>query len=233
MPSSHHIAVTQPYFFPYLGYYQLVHHVDTFVFLDDVNFIKKGFIHRNSIRLNKRPHQFTLSVSHQSQNRHINEHLFMEDVNSIINIIGSAYSKAPNFSRVMPLVNEILGQTDRNVAKLAARSISSVFDYLAIPRNFLFSSEISKNNALKAQDRIIEVCRVLGAQRYTNPIGGMELYSREAFRAVGIHLEFIRMGNVTYEAPNYPFIPGLSIIDALMICSTDEVRALFENYDVA
>jgi hypothetical protein len=222
----------QPYLFPYLGYYQLAYHTEKLVFLDDVKFIKKGFIHRNTIRLNGQPHRFTLPIMHPSQNRHINEHLFVDDVKKIINLITTAYRKAPYFSRTMPLIADIFEQTDRNVAKLAAKSILSVFEYLGLERCFLFSSEIPKNNSLKAQDRIIDICKNLGARCYTNAIGGLKLYSREVFEDANIKLEFIQIGNVTYKAPNYPYVPGLSIIDALMICSANEILDLLGNYDV-
>lgn len=229
---SNHIAIMQPYLFPYLGYYQLVHHVETLVFLDDVNFIKKGFIHRNFIRINGQPHRFTFPVTHPSQNRYINEHFFADDGKKIINLIANAYRKAPYFSQVMPLVSDILGQTDHNVARLTARSISSVFEYLGLERCFLFSSEIPKDNSLKSQDRIIDICKTLGSRRYTNLTGGINLYSREAFKTANINLEFIKIGNVIYQAPAYPYISGLSIIDTLMICSSNEIIKLLGNYYV-
>jgi hypothetical protein len=103
---------------------------------------------------------------------------------------------------------------------------------LGLERCFLFSSEIPKNNSLKAQDRIIDICKNLGARCYTNAIGGLKLYSREVFEDANIKLEFIQIGNVTYKAPNYPYVPGLSIIDALMICSANEILDLLGNYDV-
>lgn len=229
---SQHIAIMQPYLFPYLGYYQLVKRVNTFVFLDDVNFIKRGYINRNFIRLNNKPYRFTMPIMYASQNRSINKHYFLDDQKRMIDLISNCYKKAPNFSQVMPIIADVLVQTDHNVAELAARSIEEVFNYLGLNRHFLFSSEIPKNNKLHSQDRIIEICKILGAQRYTNAIGGLNLYNREEFKLAGIELEFIRMDNLIYEASGYPFIPNLSIIDVLMICSTNEIHGLLENYDV-
>lgn len=229
---SQHVAIMQPYLFPYLGYYQLVSRVKTFVYLDDVNFIKKGYINRNYIRLNNKPYRFTLPIINASQNRSINKHYFLDYEGKMLDFISHSYKKAPNFFQVMPIITNIFTQTDRNVAKLAARSIEGVFNYLGLNRHFLFSSEIPKNNELYSQDRIIDICKILGAQRYTNAIGGLNLYNREEFKLAGIELEFIRKGNLTYKASGYPFIPNLSIIDALMICSTNEIHNLLENYDV-
>lgn len=229
---SQHIAIMQPYLFPYLGYYQLVNKVKTFIFLDDVNFIKRGHINRNFIRLNNKPYRFTIPIMYVSQNRPINKHYFLDDQKKMIDFISSCYKNAPNFCQVMPIITDILTQTDRNVAKLAARSIEEVFNYLGLNRHFLFSSEIPKNNELRSQDRIIEICKILGAQRYTNAIGGINLYNRQEFRLTGIELEFIRMRNVTYQVPSYPFIPNLSIIDVLMICPVDEIVFLLNEYEI-
>lgn len=232
MPGSKHIAIMQPYLFPYLGYYQLVHHVETFVFLDDVTFIKQGYIHRNTIRLDGKPHRFALPVKNQSSYRLINDHYFL-DGSMLIDLVALAYKNAPHYSRVMPLVAEVIDQSERNVAKLAARSVSIVFEYLGLDRRILFSSEINKNNTLKAQERVINICQVLGAQRYTNSIGGISLYSRSDFSTAGIVLEFIRIRNeMIYQTQNYPYLPGLSMIDVLMICPHDQVLTLLEMYDV-
>jgi hypothetical protein len=232
MRGSQHIAIMQPYLFPYLGYYQLVHHVETFVFLDDVTFIKQGYINRNNIRLDGNPHRFTLPVKNQSSYRLINNHYFHGGT-KVIDLITTAYKKAVYYSQVMPLVAEVICHSDRNVASLTARSISIVFEYLGIKQHFLLSSEIPKDNTLKAQERVINICQVLGAQRYTNSIGGMKLYSREAFGAAGVILEFLRMrGEATYQTKDYPYLPGLSMIDVLMTCDKDDIITMLGMYDV-
>jgi len=226
------VAIMQPYLFPYIGYYQLARHVDVFVFLDDVSFIKGGYINRNYIKHRGKTLRFTLPVENQSQNRLIKDHLFSTKYKKTIDTIFFNYKKSINFDEVMPLISEIITQSDRNVANLSAKSISSVFAYLGIDRHFLFSSEIDKNNALKGQDRIINICKIIGARNYTNAIGGVDLYSREAFELAGIKLDFLSMGEIVYETHGYPFLPGLSIIDILMLCPPEVIRKLLTNYEI-
>lgn len=227
-----HLAVMQPYLFPYLGYYQLAFHVDSFVFLDDVNFIKRGFIQRNHLRLGHEGHRFVLPISNISQNRLINEHFFVDDGGRLMALIQTAYGKAPYFESVFPLVREVICQSDRNVARLAANSIVQVFEYLGIKKEFLFSSDLTIDKRLRGQERIISICRALGAGSYTNACSGIELYSKDVFAEAKITLDFIYMRDAPYGPKVSLYIPRLSMIDILMLCPIHEIHALLGNYDV-
>ena len=226
-----HIAVMQPYLFPYLGYYQLAYHVEEFVFFDDVNYIKKGYINRNNILLDGVAHRFTLPVLSASQNRLIKEHEFVADLKDAVDLIRRAYRKAPHFDAVFPLICGVLEGRDRTVSVLAARSIISVFDYLCLAKRFSFSSSIEKASEAKGVEKIIEICRSRGANRYTNAIGGKELYCGSDFANKGIELEFIRMFSVKYDQAQKEFVPYLSMIDVLMHCSKNRVRELLSSYE--
>ena len=95
-------AVMQPYLFPYIGYFQLINAVDTFVVYDDVNYIKKGWINRNSILVNEKPFLFTVDLKEVSQNKLINEITIDENSNwkkNILRTIELSYKKAPFFFR--------------------------------------------------------------------------------------------------------------------------------------
>jgi hypothetical protein len=227
-----HIAVMQPYLFPYLGYYQLVHHVSEFVFFDDVNFIKKGFIHRNNILLGDEARMFSLPVGQASQNRLIMQHVFLDRSCEVEDLIAHAYRKAPHFSQVYPLVCDVLRHPDRSVVNLTARSIRAVFDYLGLHKCFSFSSHVPKSTSARGQQKIIEVCLAKAAHRYTNAIGGKQLYEPATFGAHGIVLEFIRMNSVAYRQAAKTFVPNLSMIDILMHCCKQEVIALLGEYVV-
>jgi WbqC-like protein family len=225
-----HIAVMQPYLFPYLGYYQLVHHVSEFIFFDDVNFIKKGYIHRNAVLLDGEARLFSLPVDHASQNRLIMEHVFLDRSGEVENLIAQAYRTAPNFSRVFPLMCDVLRQPDRSVVNVTARSITAVFDYLGLKKRFSFSSRVPKSPSARGQQKIIEICLAKAANRYTNAIGGKPLYEPAQFDRHGIVLEFIRMHPVTYRQAAKTFVPNLSIIDVLMHCSKEETKGLLGQY---
>jgi len=226
------VAIMQPYLFPYIGYYQLVSHVDSFVFFDDVNFIKGGYIAKNYIRgIRSAPVRFCLGVEKQSQNRRINDHKFVMDCHKARASIMFCYENSANFHSVMPLINDVIFSDDRNVSRLASKSIKTVFEYLGLEKKFLFSSEIGNPKSLRGQDRIIDLCKNLGATGYTNAIGGTDLYQRDVFEKEGITLGFIRSlpSGLEFDGQN---CNNFSIIDSLMCCPKDIVIKMLGAYEI-
>jgi hypothetical protein len=226
------IAVMQPYLFPYLGYYQLVHHVSEFVFFDDVNFIKRGYVVRNHILCDGASRRFTLPVHRASQNRLIKDHIFLDDASRVTNLIEHAYRRAPHFSTVYPLICTVLNDPNRSVANITACSIRCVFAYLGLEKRFSFSSNISKSQLAKGEQKIIEICIAKRARQYTNAIGGKELYHADTFASRGIALQFIRMNDIYYSQLSPCYVPNLSIIDILMNCPKEQVRNLLDAYSI-
>lgn len=222
----------QPYLFPYLGYYQLAAAVDQWVFYDDVMFIKKGYIHRNSLLVNGARYRFSIPISNPSQFRAINEHHAIPPFDGILRTIAQAYAKAHGFSRIFPMIRSILDGGETNIARMAGASLHAVFDYLGIPLRASWSSSILGHQHLKGQDRILAICKTLEASEYVNPIGGVGLYDEDAFTAHGIRLRFHRMRPVSYRQGDLPFVPNLSIIDVLMHNDPDEVLHLLHEYDL-
>lgn len=223
----------QPYIFPYLGYYQLAYDAETYVFLDDVTFIKQGFINRNSIILQGKRHNFSLPVLDISSNRNICDHQYIADLSKVFKLIQSAYRKAPFFTVVMPLIESVLLHEDQNVARKNARSVTTVFEYLGLKRNFLFSSAIETAAESKGQTRILALCHSLGVSHYRNAIGGRVLYDTAAFEAEGINLRFIDSTFPPYNQGTKEFISHLSIIDILMNCDKSEILEQLASYSLA
>lgn len=226
------VAIMQPYLFPYIGYYQLVARADCFVLLDDVNFIKGGYIARNYIRgIKSEPVGFFIGVEKQSQNRLINDHRFLVDCRKAAKSIAFCYAKAVNFGCVMPLIIDVLCSEERNVAKLTAKSIKAIFEYLGIEKNIVFSSDFNNTKTLRGQDRIIDLCKRLGASEYTNPIGGFKLYTHDAFAKEGIRLGFLKMlaSGLEFDSQNYS---NFSIIDTLMHCPKEVVLEMLKAYEI-
>jgi hypothetical protein len=225
----------QPYFFPYLGYFQLINAVDTFVIYDDVNYIKGGWINRNNILLQGQKHLFTLSLNQASLSKKINEIEILNDKiqkRKFFGNIQSAYGKAPYFETVYPLIEDIINFDEKNLAKFLSNQIKKICGYLKIDTKIVVSSEIKKNNSLKAQDKIIEICKKLNTNQYVNAIGGQELYNKEIFEDAGIELNFIKSHNIKYKQFNNEFVPRLSIIDVLMFNSPEEIRKMLDNYEL-
>ena len=225
------VAIMQPYLFPYLGYYQLAASVDRWVFHDDVMYIKQGYINRNSILVNGAAHLFTVPIRDQSNSRAINEHRTLPPFDKILRIIAQAYAKTPGFSRVFPVIASVLDGRETNIARMAGDSLHAVFDYLDINIQAYWSSEISGHRHLKGQERVLAICKTMGATEYVNPIGGIELYDEAAFTARGIRLRFHRMRPVSYRQGDLPFVSNLSMIDVLMHNDPDGVKRLLHEFD--
>lgn len=225
------IAIMQPYFFPYIGYFQLVYSVDKFVIYDDVNYIKQGWIAKNRILLNNKPHNLTLNLRGASSFKKINE-IEIGDFNyKLLKTIQQAYRKAPYFNEVFPVVEQIIGNKEVSLSGYLAYSISQICNYLSINTEILISSRLEKNNNLHGQDKVIAICKLLNADVYVNAIGGQALYSCEDFAKEDIALKFLDTSDIKYEQFGAEFVPWLSIIDVLMFNSTSEVRLLLDKYE--
>lgn len=229
------LVIMQPYFFPYLGYWQMVNAADNFVIYDDVNYIKNGWINRNNLLLNGRGHLFTLALDKASPFKKINETFIKSDVenrNKILSFIRNSYLKAPYFKEVFPLIEDIVLYPENNLALFLENHFRKVFDYLEIRTNILISSKIEKNDELRAQDKVLEICRILGATQYINAIGGRELYSKDDFAKWGIILNFIKMHQQSYTQFKNEFVSNLSIIDVMMFNDKQKIKYLLSRYDL-
>lgn len=225
-------AIMQPYFFPYIGYYQLAFEVEKYVFLDDVNFIKQGYINRNSILLQGRKHDFSIPVKNVSSFRKISEHEYNGDFSKFLKLIDSAYRKSPFFDKAMPLIESVVLDPDNNVARKNSKSLTAVFSYLGLNREFVFSSDVVLGGDFKGQERVIEICCRLGIDRYRNAIGGKTLYCNKDFDSCGVGLGFLSSNSVLYKQGNTDFVPCLSIIDVLMWCDKEEVLSMLKSYTI-
>lgn len=227
------IAIMQPYFFPYLGYWQLTNAVDRFVIYDDVNYIKGGWINRNNILMSGKANYINIKMHKASPNKLINEISILEDkvyIEKLLKTIENSYKKAPYFEEVFSKIEEIMNKDEINLSRFLAYSIKQVGDFLEINAQVLLSSEIEKDNNLRGQAKIIEICKKLNATEYINAIGGIELYSREDFQREGIELKFLKTNPFTYKQYDNEFAPNLSIIDVMMFNSKSDIKEMLKNY---
>ncbi|MBI6528375.1 WbqC family protein [Proteus vulgaris] len=227
------LAVMQPYLFPYIGYYQLAYHSDMFIFYDDVNYIKKGYINRNNIITKNGILLFTLPIESASQNKLINELYFTQETKKILSTIEMSYSKAKNFHDIYPLIESIFNNEQRNVSNITSLSIIKIFEYLDLNLNYKFSSNINYNRTENAQEKIYDLCKINNANIYINAHGGMELYDKNEFTKRNIELGFINPISTPYSQINSKeFIKNASMIDILMNCSRDEIIDQLNNYTI-
>lgn len=229
------LAIMQPYLFPYIGYFQLIHAVDLFVIYDDVHYIKKGWINRNRILLNGSDHLFTLPLEKASQNKLINELYVSGEHKSkekILQAIKCSYAKAPEFKKVYPLIEEIILNNEKRLSEYIIYSLVKICNFLDIDFKYLHSSGLNIDKTIKGQDRILSICKTLHATRYINPIGGIDLYDRETFERNNMKLSFLKTNNVQYKQFGNEFVPFLSIIDVLMFQTKEQIKELLHEYQL-
>ncbi|GAB2773487.1 WbqC family protein [Rhabdobacter roseus] len=229
------IAIMQPYFLPYLGYFQLIKAVDKFVIYDDVNFINRGWINRNNLLVGGQAHLFTVPLKEASQNKLIREIELAEGDawrKKLLKTIQQAYQKAPNYSTVFPILEEIVHFNAQSIAELAVYALQKINFHLGISTEIISSSTYYQNSSLKAQERILDICRQEGAQTYINPIGGMELYNKSTFDEQKIQLYFIKSTLTPYPQFKNAFVPWLSIVDVLMFNERAAIHQLLTAYEL-
>lgn len=229
------LGIMQPYFFPYIGYWQLLNAVDKYVIYDDVNYINRGWINRNNILMSDKSKMINLPLKHASQNSLINEIEIFEDKKKkekLLKTIEMVYRKSTYYDVVFPMIESIINYEERNLSRYLQHSINQINKYLSINTELILSSTINKNNILKGEDKIIEICNILQADEYYNSIGGQELYSYEKFMDNGIKLKFLKANIVKYRQFNYKFIPNLSIIDVMMFNSIEDIKKMLDEYEL-
>jgi len=222
----------QPYFFPYIGYFQLINAVDKFVIYDDVNYIKQGWINRNRILLEGKAHFFTLDLFNASSFKLINEIEMGNNRYKLVKTIEQIYKKAAFFHEVFPLIEEIMTYKENNLALFLENSIRKIALFFNIQTNIIVSSMIKKDVSQKGQDKVLDICKKMDASIYINSIGGQELYSKEIFNQEGIGLKFIKSQPINYTQFNNEFIPWLSILDVIMFNSVEEIQGMLGQYEL-
>jgi hypothetical protein len=225
----------QPYFLPYIGYFQLISAVDLFVVYDNIKYTKKGWINRNRFLQNGTDAMFTLPLKGAADSLDVRERELASDFNreKLLSQLRGAYLRAPYFSQTFPFVERIVRHEDTNLFRFLHHSIVESCGQLTITTPIRISSSIDIDPELKNQDKVLAICAAVGASTYVNAIGGVELYSREAFRDRGLTLTFIQSRPFVYSQLGASFVPWLSIIDVMMFNSPDAIRTCVSTgYDL-
>jgi hypothetical protein len=226
------LGIMQPYFFPYIGYWQLLNYVDTYVVYDDVNYIKGGWINRNFILANGNKTLLTLQLKKASPNKLINEIEIGDNFNKKLKTISQAYSKAPFFDSIFPIIESLFMSSESNLAFFLFESIKKISEYLEIKTSILLSSSLQKDDSLSGQDKIVNICQKLEADTYVNAIGGQDLYSKNIFLENNIKLDFLKSNSIEYPQFNNEFIANLSMIDVLMFNSPSQIKEYLSRFEL-
>jgi hypothetical protein len=224
------IGIMQPYFFPYIGYWQLIKAVDRYVVYDDVNFIKGGWINRNNFLINREKKVLTIALNNPSPNKLINEIEIKDDFRSFFKSIQFNYSRAPYYNHIFPILKCICDFSNKNLSLFLLNSIQEILAYLNIKTEIILSSHMFKNSALKGKHKVIHICKLLGGDTYINSIGGQSLYDKDEFEYNGIKIYFLQSEFISYKQFNNTFIPFLSILDVMMFNSPHEINNMLDKY---
>ena len=217
---------------PYIGYWQLLAAVNTYVVYDNIQYTKKGWINRNRILLNGKDEYITIPLRKDSDYLNVDQRYLSDtfDRNKLLHQIVGAYHKAPYFRTFYPIVEDIINYAGNNLFQYLFHSIQSIKDILQINTNIVISSTIDIDHSLKGKDKVLALCKALKADTYINAIGGQELYDKDEFSQNIVDLHFLQTNKIEYPQFHNPFVPNLSIIDVLMFNSPEQTKELLTQY---
>lgn len=226
------LGIMQPYFLPYLGYFQLLHAVDQYVIYDNIKYTKKGWINRNRYLCAGQGKYFTIPLAKDSDELDICERKVAKsfDRRKLKAQIQAAYSKAPYFEQVFPLFCECVDCKEENLFCFLYDSVKKIVNFLEINTQIIISSDLNIGHEVHGKNKVLAICRKLQADTYINPIGGKALYQKQEFEQHGIRLHFLEMEEMPYPQFGEPFVGSLSILDVLMFQSRDQVMQMLERY---
>lgn len=228
------IAIMQPYFLPYIGYFQLINAVDVFVVYDNIKYTKKGWFNRNRFLQNGEDVYFSIPLQKDSDYLNVNNRKIAVDFNKnkLLNQVRESYKKAPLFLQGYDIFKDSILNNETNLFTYIYYSIKKVVKEIDIQTEIIVSSSIDIDHSLRAQDKVLAICKELKATTYINAIGGVDLYTKEVFAENEIELCFIKSLPIEYQQFDNEFIPWLSIIDVMMFNDLDRIKEMLEEYEV-
>lgn len=224
------IAIMQPYFLPYIGYFQLMDKVDLMVLYDNIEYTKKGWINRNRILVGGEVKYVTIPIKNGCDHGDIQDRVVADmwdkDREKLLRSIATPYAKHPSYSSVMPMVMEILNfPAGAKLSDVVINSVGIVKEYLGITTQLVVSSRIyNGHRQLRGEDKVLSICKYYGADTYVNPPGGVHLYNPDNFEKAGVELQFIEPDTSPYPQLNRTHVPCLSILDGMMCNSKEYMR---------
>lgn len=228
------LVLMQPYFFPYLGYFDLINRSDRWIVFDTAQYIQQGWINRNRVLHPNEGWRYIIApVRKHSHTATIGE-VMTDDTalwrKRLPRQLGH-YRKAPFFAAVMRLVEEGLADPEPHIARLNVNLLERICRYLGIDfgYEFLSAMNLDLQDVRGPGDWGLQVSRALGASEYVNATGGGDLFDRVAFRDAGIKLTVVGPVTFTYDCNGFRFEPHLSIIDVLMWNAPAAVKSYLDS----
>lgn len=229
-------AIMQPYFYPYIGYFQLIHAADRFILFDDVQYIRHGWINRNRILKPGEGFQYIIMplAAH-------NRHTLIKDIqpaetdkntDKILRQLEHYKRSAPYYKTVRSLLGDCFAVPQNSIVTMNGYYLKTVCDYIGLNFKIEISSQINfdYSQVKDAGEWALRMCEQLQVTTYINPPGGRELFDNSKFEKSNIRLQFLQPALTPYDQRRPQFEPGLSIIDVMMFNEPAAIKQLLNDY---
>lgn len=232
------LAIMQPYFFPYIGYFSLIKNTDKFISFDPVQYIKKGWMNRNRILKPNEGWQYIIApVKTHGRDTLIKDIQVIDGdewKSKIINQLDHYKKRAPYYNEVIRVLEACFNHSDTSLSKLNSLYLSLICSYLNIPFNFQMYSDLDidvSSSVTAADEWALRISESLAASEYVNPPGGVSFFNKKKYSDSNIKLKFLKIKDVTYSQRRNQFEPGLSIVDVMMFNSPEEIVKMLDQYE--
>ena len=229
------LGIMQPYFFPYIGHFDLIHYSDRWIVFDVVKYIRHGWMNRNRILHPNEGWQYIIAplAKHPADTLisdiAVNDAIAWRD--KILGLLQHYRRRAPHYDVVSDLVRDGLAVPETSLSRLNAHLLATICRFLDIRFDYAFLSEMDLPLGTIAGpgDWALEIAKAVGASEYVNPPGGRELFEPAAFERAGIRLTIRETAPMQYACRGYEYQPGLSIVDVLMWNEPATIRAYLQG----
>lgn len=227
------VAIHQPNFLPWLGWFDKLAKADVFVLLDHVQFPRtsKGtYVNRVKLLVGGKEAWATAPVVRASGSLQRIDEVRVDDAQpwreKLLRTIEHNYRRAPAYASTFPLVRGILDHATDRLAELNEHGLRAIADFIGLDSHrFVRSSSLGAST--HATDLMIELTKAVRGTTYLSGSLARDTYQEdEKFERAGVRLRYQQFEHPRYPQPVEPFVPGLSIVDALMNCGPEETRAL-------
>ncbi len=250
MKTDKTISIMQPYFFPYIGYFQLIYNADIFLIYGNVTFRKSSYITRNTLMqsMTKKQYLIQCPVLNSSSNQLI-KNMKIDETSGwreyLVKKLQHDYIKKPFYEETIVLISKLLKYKDGNLINFHTYCIKEISKHLGIITEIILDDErfINIENNLSTIEfkssilnykikRIIDICKYMKCNQYVNSEGGMMLYDVDLFKKNDIDLIFLKSKSSNYSPDNLVHNQNLSIIDLLMNMGKDEIFKMLSMFDL-
>lgn len=218
------VTILQPNYIPWRGYFNFFKQSDVFVFYDDVQYTKNDWRNRNLLKTPDGSQWLTIPVNNKNRKTLIKD-IQMPDSgwqDRHLDLIERNYKNAPYFREIRSILYDVFLEARTSLRDLNVRLIEEFNDFIGLRCSAVYSSEIGYSD-LRATDRLVAICKHLGATEYLTGDAAKDYLEVEKFGDIRVLWH-------KYKERVYPQLWGdfqsrVSIIDLLMNCGT-------KSYDI-